>query len=120
MKGFTICVIILLTVCLIWGVYERNTRKGLELKVQKLEAEYLKAVKDRDYLNDKVKSLEEKLNSINKEKERLSKSLNEKEEVITDLNEKLKSAQERIAELQRKVKKLEAELSQLQQVPTGQ
>jgi peptidoglycan hydrolase CwlO-like protein len=118
MKGFTICVIILLIICLIWGVYERNTRKGLELKVQKLEAEYLKAVKDSDYLNDKIKSLEEKLDSINKEKEKLNEALNEKEEVITDLNEKLRSAQDKIAELQSKIKELETELSQLQQVPT--
>lgn len=118
MKGFAICVVILFIICLIWGVYERNTRRGLELKMQKLEAEYLKAVKDSDYLNDKIKSLEEKLDSINKEKEKLNESLKEKEEVITDLDEKLKSAQAKIAELQKRIKELEAEISQLRQVPT--
>ncbi|MDP8216471.1 MAG: hypothetical protein P9L98_04050 [Candidatus Kaelpia imicola] len=106
--------VFILAFVLVWALLERRERVKTAKQFYKLESNYHTTVKNSVYLEDKIQSFQEKLDSIAVKRDELFEVNKAKEDYIDSLEIKLKKAAESISQLRDKLGKLEELLAGIQ------
>ena len=110
MRKIHIGLAFILVLILLWALVERREVSRLTEQLHKSESNYLTTVKNSTYLEDKIKSFQEKIDSITIKKDELFKVNKAKEEYIDALEIKLREAISSISQLKDRLSKLEESL----------
>jgi len=110
MRKIHIGLVSILVLILLWALAERKEVSKLTEQLHKSESNYLTTVKNGTYLEDKIKSFQEKIDSITIKKDELFKVNKAKEEYIDALEIKLREAISSISQLKDRLSKLEESL----------
>ncbi|MDP8234470.1 MAG: hypothetical protein P9M06_06715 [Candidatus Saelkia tenebricola] len=107
MKRMNVIFLVFFLATLTWAMYERKSKNNFSRKVEKLETEYFKERKDNDFLEDKIKSFENKIFIITKEKDELFGVGIARDDYISSLKKDNQEADETIIQLKEKLNRLE-------------
>ena len=110
MRKIHIGLAFILVLILLWALVERREVSKLTEQLHKSESNYLTTVKNSTYLEDKIKSFQEKIDSITIKKDELFKVNKAKEEYIDTLEIKIREATNSISQLKDRLSKLEESL----------
>ncbi len=110
MRKIHIGLAFILVLILLWALVERREVSKLTEQLHKSESNYLTTVKNSTYLEDKIKSFQEKIDSITIKKDELFKVNKAKEEYIDALEIKIREATNSISQLKDRLSKLEESL----------
>ena len=110
MRKIHIGLAFILVLILLWALVERREVSRLTEQLHKSESNYLTTVKNSTYLEDKIKSFQEKIDSITIKKDELFKVNKAKEEYIDALEIKIREATNSISQLKDRLSKLEESL----------
>ena len=110
MRKIHIGLAFILVLILLWALVERREVSRLTEQLHKSESNYLTTVKNSTYLEDKIKSFQEKIDSITIKKDELFKVNKAKEEYIDALEIKIREATNSISQLKDRLSQLEESL----------
>ena len=110
MRKIHIGLAFILVLILLWALVERREVSKLTEQLHKSESNYLTTVKNSTYLEDKIKSFQEKIDSITIKKDELFKVNKAKEEYIDALEIKIREATNSISQLKDRLSQLEESL----------
>ncbi len=107
MRKIHISLVLVLVFVLVWALLERKERVKVTKEYNRLASNYHTTVKNNSYMEDKIQSFQEKLDSIVIKRDELSEVNKAKEEYIDSLEIKLKEAVGSVNQLRDKLGKLE-------------